>query len=461
MTSPDSAEDSRLTSTCWPAAGLVAVRAARRARRWSRAARPSRRRPRCRPGTAGPSGVAGQAHQPGDRLHDQVVAGQRRALPAAAEAADRGVDDAAGCAAATVVVVEPEAGQPAGPEVLDQRRRRGAASSRRERDVVGVLEVERDRALVAVDAEVVGRDAVAHRRHPGAGVVAGRALDLDHLGAEVGEQHRGVGPGEDPGEVGDQQPAAGRRTLRRRPVGPSSVASARIGPAPTPPRSLVRHPDGCPRPSSAATYGCQPAVWATGPPGSGRSRRSPRRPPAAAAADARPVSVSTEVSAACTVTFIAATTRPGAVPQRRRDRPDPGRQLPRRSAPSPCARTSRSSSVELRAVRRVPGGARRTGYGSARTASSSSAGSAGEQHLAQRGLDGAGNLVPMLDPQRDDLRHGDPRDVDDVGPVELGDRASTRRCAPTSRSMVRPGHVPQPERLHVGHAELEHPRGQG
>ena len=25
-------------------------------------------------------GVAGQAHQPGDRLHDQVVAGQRRAL---------------------------------------------------------------------------------------------------------------------------------------------------------------------------------------------------------------------------------------------------------------------------------------------------------------------------------------------------------------------------------------------
>ena len=80
------------------------------------------------------------------------------------------------------------------------------ASSWASAEVVGVLEVERDRALVAVDAEVVRRDAVAHRRLPGAGVVAGRRLDLDHLGAEVGEQHRGVGAGQDPGEVGDQQP---------------------------------------------------------------------------------------------------------------------------------------------------------------------------------------------------------------------------------------------------------------
>ena len=40
-----------------------------------------------------PVGVAGQAHQAGHRLHDQVVAGQVAAA-ARAEAADRGVDDA-------------------------------------------------------------------------------------------------------------------------------------------------------------------------------------------------------------------------------------------------------------------------------------------------------------------------------------------------------------------------------
>ena len=87
------------------------------------------------------------------------------------------------------------------------------ASSLGERGVVRVLEVEGDRALVAVDAQVVGRDAVADRRLPGAGVVAARALDLDHLGAEVGQQHRGVGAGQDPGEVGDQQP--GQRSRGR------------------------------------------------------------------------------------------------------------------------------------------------------------------------------------------------------------------------------------------------------
>ena len=73
-------------------------------------------------------------------------------------------------------------------------------------DVVVVLEVEGDRSLVAVDPEVVGRDTVAHRRLPGAGVVPSRRLDLDDLRAEVREQHRGVGTGQDPREVGDQQP---------------------------------------------------------------------------------------------------------------------------------------------------------------------------------------------------------------------------------------------------------------
>jgi hypothetical protein len=92
-------------------------------------------------------------------------------------------------------VVEPELGEASGLEVLDGDV--GAAQQLvGEGDVVGVMEVEHDRALVAVDRQVVRRDAVVLRRHPRARVVAGRALHLDHRGAEIGEEHRAVRAGE-------------------------------------------------------------------------------------------------------------------------------------------------------------------------------------------------------------------------------------------------------------------------
>ena len=284
LTSPDSAEDIRLTSTCCPRpVRLAGVQ---------RGQHPDQR---VHPGhhvedrDAGPvrlaAGRPGQAHQPGDRLHDQVVAGQRGAA-AGAEAGDRGVDDAR-VGRRHRVVVEPEAGQPAGAEVLQQDVG-PAGQLAGQRGVLLVLEVERDRALVAVDAEVVGRDAVPDRRHPGAGVVAARALHLDHLGAEVGQQHRRVRPGEDPGEVGDQQAAQrAARTLGRRAVrsqlGRAGALLDRLHRAPSSAiRTVVRetivggHHTGVNRPSAPP-----------GPTGGGRSRRSPRRPPAAAAAGSR------------------------------------------------------------------------------------------------------------------------------------------------------------------------------
>ena len=53
--------------------------------------------------------------------------------------------------------------------------------------------------------------AVAPRRAPGARVVAAvGALDLDHVGAEVAEQHRGQRAGEHAREVGDQDPVERR-----------------------------------------------------------------------------------------------------------------------------------------------------------------------------------------------------------------------------------------------------------
>ena len=77
------------------------------------------------------------------------------------------------------LAVEAPARHQARAEGLDQHV--GAAGEpARELDVAGVAEVERERALVAVQPEVVGRLAVAPRRAPGARVVAAvGALDLD------------------------------------------------------------------------------------------------------------------------------------------------------------------------------------------------------------------------------------------------------------------------------------------
>ena len=76
------------------------------------------------------------------------------------------------------------------------------------RQVVGVLEVGHDRALVAVDrGEVVAEGVVAVRgdgeRRPGPHLVTARRLDLDHVRAQVREQHARERPGGDVGELDD------------------------------------------------------------------------------------------------------------------------------------------------------------------------------------------------------------------------------------------------------------------
>ena len=147
---------------------------------------------------------------------------------------------------------------------------------------------------------------------------------------------------------------------------------------------------------------------------------------AGAAAGRSPVSVSTEVSAACTVTLSAAITRPapsrsGAATERM-----PGASCSSVSA-QPWARTSRSaasSSARSGCQRARDAGPARLGEHAGRARRRQP----GEQHLARARSAGAGNRVPISTAQRDDLRHGDPGDVDDVGAVELGDRATTRRC---------------------------------
>ncbi len=153
-----------------------------------------------------PVRVTGQAHQTGHGLHDQVVAGQGGPT-GRAEPGDGHVDDPR-VGPGHGVVVQPEPGQPVGLEVLQHDvGPRGQLVG--ETQVGVVLEVQRDRPLVAVDAEVVGGDVATGGRQPGAGVVSTGTFHLDHLRAHVAQQHAGVGAGQDAGEVGDQQPVQG------------------------------------------------------------------------------------------------------------------------------------------------------------------------------------------------------------------------------------------------------------
>jgi len=137
--------------------------------------------------------LARHAHQPAHGLQQEVVA---RAV-VLAEGRDRAVDDA-GIARRDLLIGQPEAPHRSRPEALEQHV--GAQRQPpRQLAVARLGQIQRDRALVAVEPQVVRRAALGPRRTPGAGVVAGaRALDLDHLGAQVGERHRGEWAGQDP-----------------------------------------------------------------------------------------------------------------------------------------------------------------------------------------------------------------------------------------------------------------------
>ena len=165
---------------------------------------------------------------------------------------------------------------------------------------------------------------------------------------------------------------------------------------------------------------------------------------------------STGVSATCVFTFSAAITRPD--PSRSGAATD---RMPRASCSSvsaqPRARTSRSS-----ASRSARSGCQRgtspDRVGSASTAATSVGSSAASSTLPSE-VGRAGNRVPICTTSADDLRHGHPGHVHDVRAVELGDRAGLAGAG-GQPLQVRPGHLPDAHRAHVGHAQLEHPRGQ-
>jgi hypothetical protein len=139
-------------------------------------------------------------------LRHEVVARPRRVRAVLAKAGDRAIDQprVVGCEA---FVIEPELGQAADLEILDQHvGTRGEFLDNAA--AVVALEIEFDRTLAAIGAVKIGGAEMAagggldEWRSPGAGVIAGAfALDLDHVGAEIGEDLARPRPGEDTGKL--------------------------------------------------------------------------------------------------------------------------------------------------------------------------------------------------------------------------------------------------------------------
>ena len=155
------------------------------------------------------AGLAGQAEDPVQAQVVHVVAGAVAVRAVLAVAGDRAVDEGR-VRLAQHVEADAELVEHAGPEALDQHVGR---LGQLEQGLAAplLLQVEADRALVAVQREVDRRAGAERRvllgavvgRRPAHVVALAGVLDLDHVGAEVGEQQRAEAAGEQAGEVED------------------------------------------------------------------------------------------------------------------------------------------------------------------------------------------------------------------------------------------------------------------
>ncbi len=152
--------------------------------------------------------LAGDGHDPAERLHQRLVAGAVLAGAGAPEGGDGAVDQPR-VDFRERLVAEAEALHGAGAEVLDEDV--GLTHQCLDHlDALGGLEVEGHAALVAVEEEVGGRLAVLVGR-PGARLVAGpRVLHLDDVGAEIAQESPAPGARDDAGQIDDADAVEGQ-----------------------------------------------------------------------------------------------------------------------------------------------------------------------------------------------------------------------------------------------------------
>ena len=189
--------------------------------------------------------------------------------PVLAVAGDRAVDDPrVGLAQALVADAEPV--EHARAEALEHDVVRRATRRRKASRPASDLRSMPDRALAAVERQVERRAraellvlvvAVVGRR-PAHVVAAARVLDLEHLGAEVGEQQRAEAARQQPRQVEDADVARASRATRSLRLARAALRQRRASRAP---RRRSRRGGPCPRPSGAP--------WRSGRRSSAPSRR--------------------------------------------------------------------------------------------------------------------------------------------------------------------------------------------
>jgi hypothetical protein len=99
---------------------------------------------------------------------------------------------------------QPQAVGDAGPEGLDQHVGR-LAKVEQKIAPLGRLEIEHDALLAAVEIAEEHGGRPVEEANVAAGVAFARRLDLDHLGAVIGERHGQVRARQERGEVDDAQ----------------------------------------------------------------------------------------------------------------------------------------------------------------------------------------------------------------------------------------------------------------
>ncbi len=157
-----------------------------------------------------PVGLAGDRHVPGVALDQVVVGGLGGARAGHAEARERAADDRR-VDRAERLVGEPELRRKIAPQVVVDPVR-DADEIVEHRPGLRMAQVERQRLLAAVEGLEVERVAVGlPGRHVARDVAADRGvLDLDDLGAEVGEHLRAEGARAELGDGDDAEAVEGR-----------------------------------------------------------------------------------------------------------------------------------------------------------------------------------------------------------------------------------------------------------
>ena len=162
--------------------------------------------------TGWPVGLAGHAHEPAHRLQQQVVAGQPgRALDEPKAVIEH--DTSRGLRSRSVSPSSPQ-------EAISPGRNDSISTSARAPSSRASSRSPRRRGRARPSACCgSGRGSRCSRRRATAGPRRGcrrrrRALDLDHVGAEVAERHRGERARQHAREVGDEEPVERGRWTR-------------------------------------------------------------------------------------------------------------------------------------------------------------------------------------------------------------------------------------------------------